>query len=79
MVIIKKLVDGEYEKVGEVRDGEVVDGGEEIERLLSSVDGELTEANILSRFDGPYLVGEKTESDERSTQSPTQRLLDRLR
>jgi len=78
MVIIRKLVDSEYEKVGEVRDGEVVDGGKEVERLLSSVDGELTEANILSRFDGPYLVAEKTESDGGSTQSLARRLLNRL-
>ena len=69
MVIIRKLVGDEYQKVGEVRDGEVVDGGEEVERLLSSVDGELTEANILSRFDGPYLVAETIEGDEEPAQS----------
>ncbi|PSP87006.1 hypothetical protein BRC87_12285 [Halobacteriales archaeon QS_4_66_20] len=67
MVIIKKLVGDEYEKIGEVRDGEVVDGGERIERLLSSVRGDLTESNILSRFGGPYLVAVKPEGDEDST------------
>jgi len=61
VVIIRKLVDDEYQKIGEVRGGEVVDGGDEIERLLSAVPGDLTESNILSRFDGPYLVAEKTE------------------
>ena len=61
MVIIRELSDNGYEKVGEVRDGDIVDGGDEIERLLSAVSGDLTESNILSRFDGPYLVAEKTE------------------
>jgi len=64
MVIVKELVDDGYEKVGEVVDGEVIDGGEEIERLVATVDGELTESNLLSRFDGPYLVAESTEDDE---------------
>jgi len=69
MVIIKKLVDDGYEKVGEIRDGEVVDGGEDIERLVATVDGELTESNLLSRFDGPYLVAETIEGDEEPAQS----------
>lgn len=56
--------DGDYERIGAVEDGDVVDGGEDIERLVEmatigpSDDGDSIEDLLLDRYDGPYLLAE---------------------
>jgi len=62
VVHIKRLTDDYgYERIGTVEDGEVIDGGDEIERLIEIAeaipsDEESIEDILVDRHNGPYLI-----------------------
>lgn len=65
VVHFNRLTDGgDYERIGTVEGEDVVDGGEDIERLvemakLGPSDGrDSIEDLLLDRYDGPYLLAE---------------------
>ncbi len=81
-VQISQLVDDEYEVIGSVEDGEIVEGEDELRPLLAGTDLS-DEAEIVRAVDGPYVVAEQIEGDppqpvDDTDQSRAARLRDRL-
>lgn len=61
-VIFHRLADDEYEPIGKVADGEIVEGEEEIGGLHPNL-GAVDEDELLERFDGPYLLAARAEDE----------------
>lgn len=54
-VTFYRLTDEEYEPIGRVADGEITDGEDELEDLHPDL-GAVDEAELVSQFDGPYVL-----------------------
>lgn len=62
-VTFYKFKDGEYESVGRMADGKIVEGEEELEGLYDPEDEGTDEEELVQRFDGPYFVASIDEEE----------------
>lgn len=62
VVFYHRRSDGNFEEIGRVRDGEVVEGAENLEGVV--LDAELDdEAGLLRRYDGPVLIAREADDE----------------